>query len=356
LRILHVKEHPVGGPFQAVFDVLSDRGYKQKTVALGGLRSGRRGFAAKIERYWPGRQVRSLIGEEIAAFDPDFIHVDGRATILATLASLPKGCGVPIIAGHGAINGLNALSPLDWKAYFSPRVDAILMPSHAMLNNWRGKADLSRLIPPSRCEVIHHPIRKAPVVDEAGRMAIRDELGLPRDAFIVGTACNVRPIKNIVFLVRCMRGLPETIVFAVFGGLDRLRSSAELKAMAGPQFRLVGHVPGARSKMAAFDAYVTPTRHPGESFGIATGEAMAAGMPVLTMPFGGGAEMVEHLKSGYLLPPVEAHWRQAILSLAEDEALRSRMGAAARHRIENDFSAEVVADRFEDMYRRRSRG
>jgi L-malate glycosyltransferase len=63
-------------------------------------------------------------------------------------------------------------------------------------------------------------------------------------------------------------------------------------------------------------------------------EAMASGIPCIATDVGGIPEWVENNKTGFLIPPNSPELvAEAILSLAADPSLRSRMGSAAREVI-----------------------
>jgi len=64
---------------------------------------------------------------------------------------------------------------------------------------------------------------------------------------------------------------------------------------------------------------------------------MAAGLQVIANPVGVQAEIVEHGVTG-LHAETPEEWVAAVRTLAADAALRRRMGAAARERIERDFN------------------
>lgn len=64
---------------------------------------------------------------------------------------------------------------------------------------------------------------------------------------------------------------------------------------------------------------------------------MACGLPVIASPVGVNAEIVRHGETGFLASS-PAEWREAILRLAADPALRRRMGAAGRRRVEANYS------------------
>jgi glycosyltransferase involved in cell wall biosynthesis len=69
---------------------------------------------------------------------------------------------------------------------------------------------------------------------------------------------------------------------------------------------------------------------------------MAAGLPVVANPVGVQAEMVQHGRTGFLVETAD-EWIEAILRLADDPALRRRMGQAGRQRVETEYSVAAGA-------------
>jgi glycosyltransferase involved in cell wall biosynthesis len=72
---------------------------------------------------------------------------------------------------------------------------------------------------------------------------------------------------------------------------------------------------------------------------------MAAGLPVVANPVGVQAELVRPGETGFLATTA-AEWAQAVGRLARDSGLRRRLGAAARQRVEAEFSVAAGADRW----------
>lgn len=74
---------------------------------------------------------------------------------------------------------------------------------------------------------------------------------------------------------------------------------------------------------------------------------MAASLPVVSSNVGVNADAVAHGETGYLAETDE-EWAQAIERLAKDEALRMRMGAAGRVRV-NGYALESVFARMQPV-------
>jgi len=81
-------------------------------------------------------------------------------------------------------------------------------------------------------------------------------------------------------------------------------------------------------------------------------EAMVAGVPVVATDIPGNRDLVIDGVTGYLVPVGDryeftrrTHW------LLDDSALRERLGAAARERIEQEFTVEQMVQRHAELYR-----
>jgi glycosyltransferase involved in cell wall biosynthesis len=81
-------------------------------------------------------------------------------------------------------------------------------------------------------------------------------------------------------------------------------------------------------------------------------EAAAAGRPIVTTDVTGCREVVQDGVEGFLVPPgdVDAAAR-ALIKLAADPGLRSRMGAAANARFHQRFTADALKQTVRNLYR-----
>ncbi len=88
-----------------------------------------------------------------------------------------------------------------------------------------------------------------------------------------------------------------------------------------------------------------------ESFGLTFVEAMARSVPVVGCAVSAMPEVISHEETGLLVPPNDAPaFASAILRLLDDDALRLRLGTAARHAAETRFSDERMATDIESWY------
>jgi glycogen(starch) synthase len=83
-----------------------------------------------------------------------------------------------------------------------------------------------------------------------------------------------------------------------------------------------------------------------EGFGVVCAEAMAHGRPVVAAAVGGLLDLVADEETGLLVPPRDVPaLRAALKRLLADNELRSRLGANARRRAEQELSWDRVTDR-----------
>ncbi len=78
---------------------------------------------------------------------------------------------------------------------------------------------------------------------------------------------------------------------------------------------------------------------------------MAAGLPVVANPFGVHGAQIAADQTGNL-PATSAAWVDEIVRLASDPDLRQRLGMAARHKVETDYSVAVWGPRLVEILSR----
>jgi glycosyltransferase involved in cell wall biosynthesis len=100
----------------------------------------------------------------------------------------------------------------------------------------------------------------------------------------------------------------------------------------------------ARQLFFDADLFVLPSL--GECFGIASVEAMAAGLPVITTRVGGAEDIVDDGQTGFLIPPNDPFaLARALEHLLTNPTRRRDMGRRGRERAERTFDAVANARR-----------
>jgi glycosyltransferase involved in cell wall biosynthesis len=88
-----------------------------------------------------------------------------------------------------------------------------------------------------------------------------------------------------------------------------------------------------------------------EAFGMVLIEAMAAGLPVVAAAIDGPREIIEHGRSGLLVPPGDPRgYAEAIRRLVQAPDLAIDLALNARKRVETHFSARRMAEQTAAVY------
>ena len=112
---------------------------------------------------------------------------------------------------------------------------------------------------------------------------------------------------------------------------------------------LLGEVSDVRGAVADADVVVLPSYR--EGIPRALLEAAAMARPIITTDAVGCREAVDHEQTGLLVPirdvPALA---EAMIRMIEDPALRERMGAAGRRKMEREFDERIVIEKVMEAY------
>lgn len=160
----------------------------------------------------------------------------------------------------------------------------------------------------------------------------------------------LRYYKGLTFLVEAARlsGLP-----VVIAGDGELKEFIERENL--PNIRLLGTVsePDKRALLALCTAFVFPSHLRSEAFGVALLEAAFAGKPMVSCEIGTGTSYVNlDGETGIVVSPANpVELAQAMLTLADDPALCSRYGAAAKARAKALFSSDAMIRSYRNLYR-----
>jgi glycosyltransferase involved in cell wall biosynthesis len=203
-------------------------------------------------------------------------------------------------------------------------------------------------------EVIHNGIDTSGF-DPGGDIAeLRRELGAGPENVLFGVIGRIHPWKGQSYFVESARLVADicprarfVIVGGTFPGYEHL--VAELHEQIRrlglrDRCRVLPHRTDIPQVMRALDVFVLPSTSP-DPLPTVVLEAMAAERPVVATAHGGALEMVLHGDTGLLAPYQDVGgFSEALLELADDAAMRRRMGAEGRARLLQYFSKERFND------------
>jgi glycosyltransferase involved in cell wall biosynthesis len=169
---------------------------------------------------------------------------------------------------------------------------------------------------------------------------------VPNRLVIVGKAEDRK--KGVPFLLEAVRLLKDDVdvnVCVVGGqGPDGYGARLVEELGIGDRVTFTGQLDTEELVRLYSSAEIAVTASLYEGFGLPAAEAMACGTPVIASRAGALPEVVGEDGSGVLVPPADPPaLAAAIKDLLSDDALRLKMGEAARRRIEQRFSWEVAA-------------
>jgi glycosyltransferase involved in cell wall biosynthesis len=183
---------------------------------------------------------------------------------------------------------------------------------------------------------------------------IRRELGIDHHTPLAMIVSRLQRGKGQDVFIRAAARVAHqlpTVRFVIVGGTAMPGDSAyeaELKRMAGEaglanRVIFTGERHDVPDLLAAADVFVMASTAP-EMFGLALGEAMAAGKAVIATKAGGPAEIVENGQSGLLTAPGnDEELAAALLRVFSDDSLREQLQRNAVVRFESRFSFERMS-------------
>jgi glycosyltransferase involved in cell wall biosynthesis len=296
------------------------------------------------------RRVRSHL-QEVQA---DIVHTHlATADFLGTIAA--RSLGIPSVStihliGPGASDppGMRTTVKSGLTAFVRSRVGArtIAVSEAARL------AYLKRhRLRSTGVVTIHNGIAAKP--PSTPREQMRAQLGLEPDTLAVAIVSVLRRGKGheLAFeaVARMRAQWPALKLIVIGDGPDRDRLAA-LAAPLGASALLLGHRDDVPDLLNAVDVLLHPTLM--DAFPTVLLEACAAGLPILASEVGGIPEIVGDGQNGLLLPavPTTEAIVEGLSRMLQDPALRARLGANARIRYEQEFSAQRWAGRLRALY------
>jgi glycosyltransferase involved in cell wall biosynthesis len=300
-----------------------------------------------------GPTVRGLEAV-IEAAGADVVQIGGLVNPHAAFAARRAGAAVvwQIVDSRAPAPLRHAAMPIVRRL-----ADAVMFDGEALVELHGGRESLR--VP---AFVYFPPVDTGRFVPSAAhRRAVREELGIPPGAPVVGTVSSLNPMKGLEHFVDAAAQIaasrPETW-FVIIGGApdthlayrQRLNRRAEELALPNPVI-FAGERVDVERCYPAFDLHVIASLPRSEGTTTTAMEAQACGVPVVATHVAAVGEVVDDGVTGLLVSPEQpAAIAQAVLRLLGDEGLRARMGAAGRETAVERFDAERVTDVYVEAY------
>jgi len=196
----------------------------------------------------------------------------------------------------------------------------------------------------------------APFLEAKNDVVLRTRFGIAPDDFVVGTIARLFKLKghDDLFAVApdLIRRCPQMKFLLVGDGEWRGRFEALAKSLGLERhFIFAGLVPpaGIPPLIGIMDVLVHLSRR--EGLPRALPQALAAGRPVVAYNCDGANEVCFESRTGFLVEPGDlTHLTRSLLQLADDAALREKLGRSGSEFVRENFAVEKMVDSVYDLY------
>jgi len=293
------------------------------------------------------------VGSALRSHGVDLVHTHNSAAgFYGALAG--RLSRVPVVhTKHGANTaGTRAQKTLNRLSFtMTDHVVAVSEPARALA--------LQEGVRPERLSVIDNGIAVESFAGApAKRARARASLGVPAEAFVVGTVARLVAVKNQALLLDAFSdlateasGKPEPFLVLIGDGPEREKLVQRARGMhGGERVVFAGSRRHLEELLPAIDVFALSSDS--EGLPVALLEAMAASIPSVVTRVGAMPEVVVEGAGVVIDRGARGDLTRALARLRDDEDLRIQMGEAGRRRICDRYAASTMARAYEVLYER----
>ena len=229
----------------------------------------------------------------------------------------------------------------------------VLAQNSDMLRDFFASALFSykaRLVPRGVDTTRFHP-------EVPSRLNLRQHLGLPSEAVVIGVVAHLVPVKGHPTLLAAVAKIPNLHVLIAGKPLDQEYNASLENLVQSLGIRdkthFLGGVKDIPALLAEMDIFVLPTwaKWRMEGCPVALLEAMSSGRACVATDIPGARDLVVHERSGLIVPPenVDA-LAEALSRLVSSVELRRVLGIAARERVLQYYTIEKEVAAHQEIY------
>lgn len=294
---------------------------------------------------------------------PDIVHThSGKAGVLGRLAAARAGVPAIVHTIHGPSFG-DFQGALANAVFTAAERRAARVTTHfvTVANAMRDQYLAAGIGRPAQYTRIFSGFPLAPFLAATNDPALRARLGLAPEDIVVGKIARLFELKGHADLFAAapelVRRQPRLKFLLVGDGKWRSRFENLARALRlENHFVFTGLVPPAEipALTGIMDVLVHLSRR--EGLARALPQALAAGKPVIAYDCDGAKEICREDETGFLIPPGDHEQLiNRILLLAENPALRQRLGHHGQEFVRGNFAVERMVDELHALYLRLAR-
>lgn len=363
-RITQVVFDLQGGGLESIVASLAGRfaagEFRTSVITLGG-REGRVGAVVRpqVEQFHVLRPARGFsmvlplgLTRRIRETRPDVVHLHSGAWYKPALASRLAGVPRVIFTEHGREHDDPPLARwLDRRA--AGLTDRVVAVSDRLARYLRDVVRLDE----SRIETVPNGVDTGVFTDGPPPDGLRDSLGVPPDAWVIGSIGRLEAVKGYDRLIECVarlrfaEGLGRPVCLVICGEGSE-RAALESRARGLGVEKLV-RLPGWSSRPADFyrllDVFVLTSRSEGAPMSLL--EAMACGVAPVVMDVGANREIVGPLLADQVVSAGDVDGAvRAIIDTLRSGERRDRACEVARRRVLERYSLDGMMAAYARLY------
>ena len=363
VRILHLhSSFDLGGKEARSIQLMNAWGKRARHVIVSGV-DGATGARERIGKHVdyeiaqvpPPLTGKPSVGryEAIARYmrEFDLVLTYNWGAIDGVMARRAFGKGVPPVVHHE--DGFNAdeadglkIERNIYRRFALGAAHALVVPSTTLeaiaLKVWKQAA--------AKVRRIANGIRTELYAAEPRRGAIPG-FARAEGEVVIGAVAGLRDVKNRPALIRAAGGLSGKFRIVIVGeGPDRQAIVDAAAAMGlSNQVVLPGFLPRPYEFMRLFDILAVSSKS--EQFPVSVIEAMAAGLPVASLPVGDVKRMLAADNAQFVAEwPTEVRLRDVIQALIDHPDIRAQVGAANRAKAVAEYDEATMVARYAALY------
>lgn len=313
-------------------------------------------------------KIKSIIKD----FKPDIVHTHAaKSGAIGRLAA--RACKVPVVLHtfhghvfHSYFSKLKSNAFINIERFLARKSSGIIAISELQKTEL---AMVYRICPATKIEIIPLglDLDRFAQDQERKRSVFRDRYDLAPDEIAIGIIGRIVPVKNHTLFVaaaaEAVKRTSKKLRFIIIGDGDmRPQLEHEFKAAGIDYAYYPEQVRHAQAiciswqtemdvVLAGLDIVALTSHNEGTPVSLI--EAQAASRPLVSTRVGGVADVVLDGETGFITPPGQATpFAEALVKLAEDEALRKDFGTRGRNHVAQLYSYQRLVGDMKAYYKR----